>query len=225
MDPRVALKRALDDGLAAARAELAQLRKARRIANEAEARRVLREQREWNLAVPERRQDLATAMAMFMLADYAPEPVVVFLRALGRQYHWEKPKTNAELLALVEDAFLAADLAELDALCDEENPTAALRAATVRVAQWRSIVWCRGTAVHPDTEAIAVEYEQVRATFGEDVRPPLWLGTHGARKQGTRLRRRWGGRYGIVRPREILPTEVMLAKVDLRHGSPHHPVL
>ena len=93
-----------------------------------------------NLTLPERRQDLDTAMAIFMLADYAPEPVVVFLWALGRQYHWETPKTKAELLALVEDAFLAADLVGLGAICDEEEPTAALRAATVRVTQCRSIV-------------------------------------------------------------------------------------
>ena len=75
------------------------------------------------------------------------------------------------------------------------------------------------TSVLPDTEAIAVEYEAVRATFGEDVRPPLWLGALGARKRGSRLRRCWGGRYGIVRPREILPAAEMLAKADLRHGS------
>ena len=45
----------------------------------------------------------------------APEPVVVFLRGLGRQCHWETPKTNVELLENVEDALLAADLVSLGA--------------------------------------------------------------------------------------------------------------
>ena len=213
MDRRLVRKRALDTGIEAADAELAELRRARRAAKEADARRRRREEREWVLTVPERRQDLETVLAIFMLGDYAPEPVVVFLRGLGRQYHWEAPKTNEELLGIIEAAFLAEDLARLASLCDEDNPTAALRAAASCVAQWRSVVWSRGTSAYPYTEAIAVEYESVRATFAEDVRPPLWHGAPGARKRGTRLRRRWGGRCGPVRPREILPAAEMLAKV------------
>ena len=212
-DPRLARKRALDVGIEAADVELAELRRRRRAVNEADARRRRREERDWVLTVPERGRDIETALAIFMLGEYAPEPVVVFLRRLGRQYHWETPKTDVELLAIVEAAFLAADLLGLHSLCDEENPSAALLIATVWIAQWRSVVWCRGTGIHPDTEAIAVEYESVRRTFAENVRPPLWHGAPGSRKQGTRLRRRWGGRYGIVRPRDVLPAAVMLAKV------------
>ena len=216
MDPRVARKRALDAGIEAADAQLAELRKARRAAKEADARRSRREAREWALTLPERRHDLETVLAIFMLADYEPEPAVVFLRGLGRQYHWDLPKTDAELLGLVEAVFLAADLADLESLCDESDPSAALRAATACVAQWRSVVWCRATGVHPDTEAIALKYEAVRRTFSADVRPPLWHGAPGARKRGTRLRLRWGGRYGLVHCREVLPAAIMLAKVARR---------
>ena len=73
-------------------------------------------EREWILTVPEWRHNLDVALTIFMLGDCAPEPVVVFLRGLGRQSHWEIPKTNVELLEIVEDAVLAADLVSLGAL-------------------------------------------------------------------------------------------------------------
>ena len=70
-----------------------------------------------------------------------------------------------ELFTFMEAALLIADLLGLHSPCDEENPSAALLTATAWIAQWRSVVWCRGTGIHPDTEAIAVEYEAVRRTF------------------------------------------------------------
>ena len=70
-----------------------------------------------------------------------------------------------ELLAIVEAALLDADLLGLHSRCDDENPSATLLTATAWIVQWRSVVWCRGTGIHPDTEAIAVEYEAVRLTF------------------------------------------------------------
>ena len=39
------------------------------------------------------------------------------------------------------------------------------------------------------------------------------VGGVGLRKQGTCLRRRWGGRFGAQRMREVLPAAEMLAKV------------
>ena len=64
----------------------------------------------------------------------------------------------------------------------------------------------------PDTEALALEYERVRKTFAAGVLPRLWQGTPGARKRGTRLREGWGGRFGVMRPREVLSAAETLEK-------------
>ena len=66
--------------------------------------------------MPKRRRDLDVALTIFMLRGCASEPVVVFLRGLGRQYHCETPKTNVELLDIGEYAVLEADLVSLGAL-------------------------------------------------------------------------------------------------------------
>ena len=112
------------------------------------------------------------------------------------------------------------DFEEILAICGESWAPVnelALRRAMACVAQWRTVTWsARQTAerhVAPDTEALAVEYERVRANFVGPVLAPLWLGTAGARKQGTRLRQRWGGRFAVLRPRDVVSPAVMRAKV------------
>ena len=127
MDPRFALQRALQAGIAASGVQIAELRKARRAAKEADARKRRRLEREWVLTVPERRHDLDVALTIFMLGGYAPEPDVVFLRGLGRQYQCETPKAKVELLDIVEYAVLAADLVSLGALCARPRHCGLLR--------------------------------------------------------------------------------------------------
>ena len=179
--------------------------------------------REWVLVGPLRE----TALAVHVLADYAPEPVVVLLRGAGRERHWEE-KGDEFLVRLVEDEFMNTSLEELCAIVDESSPTnlVALQRAVACVAQWQTVFWAMEQAstrrVAPDTERLALEYEAVRATFAESVRPRVWLGAAGMRKQGARLRERWNGRYGIMRPREILPVAVMLSKAvfqTIGHGA------
>ena len=77
--------------------------------SEAAARKRRRLEREWVL----KGDVLDKALAIFVLGDYAPEPIVVFLRSVGRQHHWDSPKTDNEVLEIVENAFLAADFWEL----------------------------------------------------------------------------------------------------------------
>jgi hypothetical protein len=201
-------KRALSEAIAEASVEL---RRVKRSVADAAARRRRRGDTEWVLSGTL----LDTTLAVYALADFNPEAAVVHLKGAGRQRWPWAPKTDAELIAIVEAAFLNADLGELAALCEHNHPAGneVLRAAAACVAQWRSVVWTRACGVHPDTAAIATEYEAVRQIFDEGVRPPLWLGCRGARKRGTRLRRRWGGRFGVSRPREILPATEMLDKV------------
>ena len=207
-DEARARKRALSDDIAAATAEL---RRARQSVREAEKRRLRREQAEWVLQGDVR----DTALAIYVLANYAPEPCVVYLRGVGRQRHW-RPKTDEAVFEIFVDAFAAADLHSLRDLCDGTAPgcDAPLKAAAACVAQWRAVMWCRAQSaersVYPDTESVAAEYEAVRMSFAEPVQPPLWLGVSGARKRGTRLRRRRGGRCGVARPREILPAAEMV---------------
>ena len=100
---------------------------------------------------------------------------------------------------------------------DSPKNAVALRGAVACIAQWRAVVWCRGCSVHPDTEALAAQYDAVRQNFPVHIRPAQWLGTAGARKRGTRLRHRWGRRYCVVRPAR-LPHEV-LEKVCQALGS------
>lgn len=113
---------------------------------------------------------------------------------------------------LVENAFDIIDADELNLFCDGWAPAdelAAKRAAAC-VSQWRTVAWSRSQLaerhVAPDTETLAVQFEAIRGAFAENFRPRVWLGAAGARKRGTRLRERWGGRFGALRPRELLPT-------------------
>ena len=122
---------------------------------------------------------------------------------------------------MVESAFLRVGLEELSALCDEHAPAdviAAQRAAAC-VAQWKTVTWSRlqTTTRHvaPDTETLATHFESIRALFADGFRPRGWLGAAGARKRGTRLRLRWGGRCGVMRRRETVP-------VAERQEKAHH---
>ena len=207
-------KRALAEELAAVRETH---RKAQRTADGEAARKA----KEWVLV----RQGGAKgrlrreALAVYALSGFAPEAVVVFLRGAARQRHWEEEKTDAEVLRVVEDEFMRSDLEEVLSYCDEDTPVdeVALRRAVACVAQWRTVSWSSlQTAerhVAPDTETLALEYERVRRTFATSVTPAFWLGASGARKRGTRLRLRWGGRFGVMKPRDVLPVGEMQGKV------------
>ena len=63
--------------------------------------------------------------------------------------------------------------------------------------------------VAPYTEVRTLRYEGIREAFMDPMQPQPWLGAAGARKRGARLRVRWGGRIGLVRPRGVLPTVEM----------------
>ena len=200
-------KRALSASVAASSASI-------RAAKQSAAEKAKRELRQWSLEhYPSL---LYTTVAVYLLADYSPEPVVVFMRGQERKRGWRE-RSDQELFRIAEDTFLSVDMDVLTHLVDESNPkdVAVYRTAAACVAQWRAAVW--GKAFRTDTEAIAAEFERVRASFPEEFRPSAWLGTAGARKQGTRLRRRWGGRFGAVRPREEVPVDVMQAKAFWIH--------
>ena len=104
------------------------------------------------------------ALAVYVLADFAPEPVVVLMRAAGRQRGWEEDaNSDGEILEVVEAEFLKTDFEEILAICGESGAPVnelALRRAMACVAHLRTVTWsARQTAerhVAPDTEALAV---------------------------------------------------------------------
>ena len=60
------------------------------------------------------------------------------------------------------------------------------------------------------------QLEEWRIALPEDVRPRRYgaAGSGTARKAMSRLRKRWGGRIGRLRPRDVLPVGVMRAKAS-----------
>jgi hypothetical protein len=124
------------------------------------------------------------------------------------------------------DAFLAADAAELTALCDLESPSdqEVLQTALQHVEPWRLAVWCREQnekGVAPVTGLVLAKMEELRAALPDGVRPPSWGVATGAaaRVRVQRWRRRWGGRFGVVRVVEPIDLQSLREKASLWGGG------
>ena len=163
-------------------------------------------------------------MIAFALAQYDPEPAVKYLRNVAMQRHWPK-KSDAEVARLIDDCFddATGSDAAMDALAKLADPTdptnaAAMRAAMVYVEEWRVVTWARLQAVRKglavSTDLLLHQVETLRAKCPEAARlPPRGpsAGNRG-RQWACRLRRRWGGRYGKFKVREIVPPPEMRSK-------------
>jgi hypothetical protein len=167
----------------------------------------------WNLS------DLLVhaALIIYSLCGYMPEPCVVFLRACGRRRHWPE-KSEDELQAIVENAFLAFNFDELASLVDVDHPAdvSAMKAALPYVEQWRLVVWTRSLnarqGVPPSTESVLHRLEELRREFPEGVRPqPVGSAAEArARVWAGAWRRRFGGRHGRI------PIRDDISQADLR---------
>ena len=129
--------------------------------------------------------------------------------------------TTQELVQLVEETFLQADLKELAALCDTGGPldATAFRAAMSYVEQWRLVLWTgdcnRRLGVAPSTESVLSRYEQQRLELPEALRP-LARGTAASaqdRVWAGAWRRRW------MVPRLCVGEEAVGSRV--REGGHH----
>ena len=204
-------KRTLADALVANHADAKRLRRAMKRTEEAAARA-------WNLN--EFEDVRRVVLIIYTLADFCVLPAAVYLAGAGGRRHWPR-RADADIATLIEQCFLEADLEDVAALSDIDDPrdVVSMRTAVACVEQWRSATWCRAQnerrGVAPDTAAVMVEYERARANLPADIRPNVWLGQVGARKRATRWRQRWGGRLGVLRPRDILPVHEMLEKAAL----------
>ena len=155
-----------------------------------------------------------------VLADGVVEPPLIeFFRSQGRQRHW-RDKTDDELSEIIERAFLDTDVCVIAPLSDPEAPPniGAMRTALGRMVQWWVAQWTltqnRVRGVAPSTTSVLVHFEALWLQLPEGVRPSPW-GTSRAvapHKRISRWRRRWGGRYGALRVREIIPVPDMREK-------------
>ena len=171
--------------------------------------------REWDLSGQLRN----TAIIAYVQAGYDAEPAVRFLKMAGRVRHWPD-SVDEDLAVLVEDTFIAMESAEVADLTDEENPSdaAAMKGAATYVEEWRLCkVWAvrqnLAAGVAPSTEAMLAELGARRVDAGRD--DAFAVGTVAdsrARMFMTRMRRRWGGRFGSIPACEHLPLSEALPK-------------
>ena len=161
----------------------------------------------------------------FSLAEGIPDPAVVFLSQTGRQRGWA-PKADDELALMVYDAYLAADTDDIIALCDFDSPrdSPALASAVGIVEQWRCATWAKPQnkkGVASPSAAVLDHFEERRVAIPEPVRPRPWgtSASGASRMRLTRWRHRWGGRIAKLRPREIVPLDVMQSKAPLAYRS------
>ena len=151
-----------------------------------------------------------------------------FLTNMERQLHWPQ-KGTAEVVALIEDAFLAATdddagQAALLGLTDTSAPTEAraLQTAVRYVEEWKVVGWARRQnamkGLAPSTDLLLHHAEQRRSQLLDAAELPPFGGStaSGGRIWGHRFRQRWGGRQGAFRVREVLSLEEMHAAVDRR---------
>lgn len=174
-----------------------------------------RSEREWRLGEDLRRR----ALIMYALADYDAAPAMKLLDASGRKRHW--PARSAEdLRKVVEDCFLEVDLGVFLKLSDKGAPldAEAMRDASRYVEQWRLAAWAQKLntekGVAPSANLLLARLEERRSQLP----PQLQDGQRGsaadnvARTWLRRWRARWGGRLAIMKPREVVPVEVLREK-------------
>ena len=196
--------------------ELAQTRKQARYAQAKLARAKAAQAREWTLTA----EVWEVAMTIYLLADYHTEPVVAYLKRIGRERHY-KDKCDAEVANLVIDTFLSSTMDELLKLVDDEATRNAIVTSTAvsYVDQWLVAEWTleqNRKGVAPSTSAVLSKFEAIRLARPEALRlPTLGLSTSSAsRKEVCRWRKRFGGRIGKIRPREGITLEELQFKVS-----------
>ena len=193
-------------------------------------RRAASQDARWVLSESMRRVSLIA----YVLAGYDASAAVKYLEACGRARRWPK-QTHAELLHIVEDLFIGADLAEIADLTDSLNPldSVAFKVAAKHVHEsmvvegGRKLNVERGVA--PSTNLMLRRADADRMQFAEAVRPPahgMFVSNRGG-KWVQRLRARWGGRFGSIPAREGVSHDEIRAKVCncfITHRATQHNI-
>ena len=208
-------KQALDAALAASRQELKRARWRQKDARRAEGS-------VWLLTA----FTSDVVLIIYVLAGYALEPAIRFLRSVGEKRRWPQ-KGDDELGPMVEQVFLAVGPDEIAAIIDTTAPSkpAALRAAIKWVQEWELVAWTRRLneekGVAPSTQAVLGKAEERRARLPEAARPAA-QGTSveaRARMWVRRWRLRWGGQLARIRLREDLSQQDMAEKAPGNNGA------
>ena len=166
---------------------------------------------------------LLNAVVIAYTAEWEVEPAAQLLTMAARRRQWP-PKSEAELARLVEDVFSMywdASKADFPALIDADAPAdaKAMRAANAALDEWRVVRWAlrqnieKGVA--PSTQSMLDEFALSRALHGHS--NPHAAGSvvePRARMFISRVRRRWGGRYGSMPAVEELSAQEMQDKAS-----------
>ena len=205
-------------------AELAEVHRAAKRLRALEATRLSALSRVWLIEGTK----LKVLLTIYVLADCRHEPAVSYLRRIGRQHRWPQ-KSDTELIVLVEDMFLAADINQLASLSnfDNHDETHTLRAAIDHLWQWRLSSWTaqqNEKGIPPPTPLVLDEWAKTRMAVPMGLRPPYWGNAAFApsRMRALRWRRRFGGRIGAIRVCQHTPVDVMQHKassVEMAYAS------
>ena len=195
-------------------AELATLRLQAKRARRNVVRRLSSMEREWLVAG----DHLKVTLAIYMLTDYSMDASVAYLKRMGRQRRWPN-KTHAELIRIVEELFLNADLQDLVLLSDwwSDVGDRIMQTAADFAWQWRLVAWSSRQnykGIAPPTAIVLDEWARARAEVPAHLRPTGWghSAQVSARMRVMRWRRRFAGRSGQIPPRERVPLETMRNK-------------
>ena len=217
-------KQALADSLAEAKKEPRARRR-----QEANAQRRL--QAEWSLA-PDGDDGMVStqslpdiskaALILYDRAGYQAEAAAAFLARAAAKRGW-KPRQEEVVVALVRELFLKVALPEYVALCDVESPSdvVAMGQALRFWEEWALVAWAKDANVRlgvaPSTEAVLERAEKLRQDLPADWRPASKgsAASVKARAWRCRWRRRWGGRIGVVRPKDDIDPQEIREKATL----------
>ena len=173
---------------------------------------------------------LKMALAIYMLTDYSLDASVAYLRRLGRHRRWVH-KTDAELIAIVEELFLNAELSDLVLLSDlwSDVGDRIMRIAADFAWQWRLVAWSSKLnlkGIAPPTSIVLDEWMRARAEVPTHLRPVGWGNSAlaSARMRVLRWRHRFGGRSGSIPAREHVPLETMRDKAHAKLFRTHRNV-
>lgn len=162
------------------------------------------------------------ALIIYVLAGYATEPAVVFLRNAVSARNWPE-MSDDQFVRLVEQLFLDADENDIAAFSDEANPldSDAMRVALRYVREWRLVAWGKRLneerGVAPSVRMLVDKAHELGVTCSNGVFPkPIGCAVgSAARVWARRFRSRWNARVGVLKVQEKITIAEMQAKVSV----------
>jgi hypothetical protein len=160
-------------------------------------------------------------LILYSLAGYDGRVARQYLVLAAKRRRWPQ-RSDGEIMRLVDDVFLAADVHDVAALADLTDPhdPSAMKAAARFYGEWRLAEWARALndskGVAPSTDMVLARHAALRAELPESIRPnPVGcVASAGARCWALRWRRRWGASYRHMPAREDVSAAEISEKVS-----------